>query len=173
MFHNRDNMRNRDIARILYGIANLLEIKDVPFRPNAYRKAAQNIELLTEDVEKVYERGELEKIPGVGKNIAEKIKEMLETNSLAYYERLKKEVPVDVEALSSVEGLGPKKIKMLYSELGIKTLDDLEKAALEGKIRELKGMGEKTEENILKNIALARGRGGRGLLGVVLPEAIA
>jgi len=166
-------MRNRDIARILYGIANLLEIKDVPFRPNAYRKAAQNIELLTEDVEKVYERGELEKIPGVGKNIAEKIKEMLETNSLAYYERLKKEVPVDVEALSSVEGLGPKKIKMLYSELGIKTLDDLEKAALEGKIRELKGMGEKTEENILKNIALARGRGGRGLLGVVLPEAIA
>ncbi len=164
-------MKNREVARVLYGIADLLEVEDVKFKPNAYRKAAQNIESMPDDIEKIYKDGNLEKIPGVGKNIAEKIKELLETGSLAYYEKLKKEVPVDVEALSAVEGMGPKKIKTLYNELGIKTLDDLERAAKEGKIRDIKGMGEKTEENILKNIEFAKGRGRRGLLGLVLPEA--
>ncbi|KAA0000413.1 MAG: PHP domain-containing protein, partial [Thermoplasmata archaeon] len=84
---------------------------------------------------------------------------------------MKKEIPVDVEALSSIEGMGPKKIKTLYNELGIKNLSELEKAAREGKIREIKGMGEKTEKKILESIAFAR-KGKRELLGVILPEAM-
>ena len=164
-------MRNKEVARVLYAIADLLEIKEEKFKPNAYRKAAQNIELLPEDIEKVFEQGNLEKIPGVGKNIAKKIEEFLKTGKLEYYERLKKEIPVDVEALSSIEGMGPKKIKTLYNELGIKNLSELEKAAREGKIREIKGMGEKTEKKILESIAFAR-KGKRELLGVILPEAM-
>ena len=164
-------MRNKEVAKVLYGIADLLEIKEVKFKPNAYRRAAQNIELLPEDIEKVFERGELEKIPGVGKNIAKKIGELLERGKLEYYEKLKKEIPVDVESLSSIEGMGPKKIKTLYKELGIKNLNDLEKAAREGKIREIKGMGEKTEKKILESIAFAR-KGKRELLGIILPEAM-
>jgi len=164
-------MKNKEVARVLYAIADLLEIKEEKFKPNAYRKAAQNIELLPEDIEKVFEQGNLEKIPGVGKNIAKKIEEFLKTGKLEYYERLKKEIPVDVEALSSIEGMGPKKIKTLYNELGIKNLSELEKAAREGKIREIKGMGEKTEKKILESIAFAR-KGKRELLGVILPEAM-
>ncbi|MEA2054714.1 MAG: DNA polymerase/3'-5' exonuclease PolX [Candidatus Thermoplasmatota archaeon] len=166
-------MKNKEIAEILYKIANFLEIKDVQFKPRAYRKAAQNIESLPEDIEKIYKRGELEKIPGVGKNIAEKIRELLETGSLKYYEKLKEEIPVDIDGLSSVEGMGPKTIKNLYKELGIKNLDELEKALRDGKIRNIKGMGEKTEEKLLKNIEFARGKGKRGLLGFILPEATA
>jgi DNA polymerase (family 10) len=164
-------MKNKEVARVLYAIADLLEIKEEKFKPNAYRKAAQNIELLPEDIEKVFEQGNLEKIPGVGKNIAKKIEEFLKTGKLEYYERLKKEIPVDVEALSSIEGMGPKKIKTLYNELGIKNLSELEKAAREGKIREIKGMGEKTEKKILESIVFAR-KGKRELLGVILPEAM-
>jgi len=165
-------MKNREIAKIFYEIADMLEMQDVQFKPRAYRKAAQNIESLSEDIEEVYKRGELEKIPGVGKSIAEKVKEFIEKGSVAYYEKLKKEIPVNLEELSSVEGLGPKMIKLLYKELGIKNLDDLEKAAKEGKIRHLKGMGERTEQKILENIEFARKKGGRILLGFALPEAM-
>ena len=165
-------MKNREIAKIFYEIADMLEMQDVQFKPRAYRKAAQNIESLSEDIEEIYKRGELEKIPGVGKSIAEKVKEFIEKGSVAYYEKLKKEIPVNLEELSSVEGLGPKMIKLLYKELGIKNLNDLEKAAKEGKIRHLKGMGERTEQKILENIEFARKKGGRILLGFALPEAM-
>ncbi|KAA0002668.1 MAG: DNA polymerase/3'-5' exonuclease PolX [Thermoplasmata archaeon] len=165
-------MKNREIARIFYEIADMLEMQDVQFKPRAYRKAAQNIESLSEDIEEIYKRGELEKIPGVGKSIAEKVKELIEKGSLAYYEKLKKEIPVNLEELSSVEGLGPKMIKLLYKELGVKNLNDLERVAKEGKIRHLKGMGEKTEQKILENIEFARKKGGRVLLGFALPEAM-
>ncbi len=165
-------MKNRYVAEVLYKIADILEIKDVKFKPNAYRRAAQNVESLPEDIEKLHERNELGKIPGVGKNIAEKIKELLETGSLAYYKKLRDGIPVNVEELSSVEGIGPKTIKTLYREIGIKNLEELEKAAREGKIRSIKGMGEKTERKILDNIEFAREGGGRWLLGFVLSEAI-
>lgn len=165
-------MNNREIARIFYEIADMLEMQDVQFKPRAYQKAAQNIESLSEDIGEIYKRGELEKIPGIGKSIAEKVKELLEKGTLKYYEKLKKEIPVNLEELTAVEGLGPKIIKLLYKELGVKNLNDLERVAKEGKIRHLKGMGEKIEENILENIEFARKKGGRILIGLALPEAM-
>ncbi len=164
-------MKNKEIAKIFYEIADLYEMQDVQFKPRAYRKAAQNIESLGEDIEEVYEQDELGNIPGVGESIAEEIEEYLETNKVERLEKLKKDMPIDLRSLSSVETLGPKKIKELYNELGIKNLDELEKAAKEGKISHLEGFGKKTEENILENIAFAREKGDRFLLGYVLPEA--
>ncbi|MEF8879494.1 MAG: DNA polymerase/3'-5' exonuclease PolX [Candidatus Thermoplasmatota archaeon] len=164
-------MKNQELAQIFNEIADLLEMKEVQFKPRAYRKAAQNIESLGEDVEDVYKRGELKKIPGIGKSIAEKIEEFLENGKVQKLEDLKEETPVDIENLTSVETLGPKKIKVLHQELQIKNLDDLEKAAKERKIRNLEGFGKKTEENILENISFAKKSKQRFLLGYVSPEA--
>ena len=165
-------MKNAEVAKILYEIADLLEIEGVEFKPRAYRKAAQNIESLSIDIEDLYKRGELEKIPGVGKSIAEKIKEYLNTGKVRKLEELRKKIPVDIESLSAIEGLGPKMIKILYEKLGVKNIDDLEKVAKERRIRRLKGFGEKIEQKILEGIQLARQRQQRRfLLGFVLPEA--
>jgi DNA polymerase (family 10) len=164
-------MKNLKIAKILKEIAILLEMKGVEFKPRAYRKAANAVRSLSKDIENVKEKGNLKDLPGVGESIAEKIEELIETGSLEYYEELKKEYPVDLESLMAVEGLGPKTIKLLYEELGIKNLDDLEKAAKENKIRELEGMGEKTENSILDNIEFARKKTNRSLLGYTLPIA--
>ncbi|MEK6901564.1 MAG: helix-hairpin-helix domain-containing protein, partial [Nanoarchaeota archaeon] len=145
-------MKNLEIVRILNNIADILELQEVQFKPQAYRKAASEIENLTEDIEEIYKKGELEEIPGVGKNIAEKIEEILKTGKLQYYEKLKKEVDVDIEHLNEIPGLGPKKIKVLYWKLGVKTVADLEKACKKHKVQELEGFGVKTEEDFLKGI---------------------
>ncbi|MEF8848273.1 MAG: DNA polymerase/3'-5' exonuclease PolX [Candidatus Thermoplasmatota archaeon] len=164
-------MKNKEIAEIFYEIADLLEMEEVSFKPRAYRKAAQNIESLGEDIEELSKKNELEDIPGIGKSIAEKIREYLKTGKVKKLEELKENTPIDIERLTAVETLGPKKIKKLYDELKIKNLDDLENAAKKNKIRKLEGFGEKTEENILKNIEFARKEKNRFLLGFVLPEA--
>ena len=166
------NVKNREIAKILYEMADLLEIKGEDFKPRAYRRAAINIESLAVDIEELYKRNELEKIPGVGKSIAEKIKEYIETGTIKKWEELKKEIPVDIESLSSVEGVGPKMIKVLYEKLGVKNIDDLERVARQGRIRRLKGFGVKTEKKILEAIEFARKKYGRFILGYVLPEAM-
>ena len=164
-------MKNQEVARILYEIADLLEIQGIEFKPRAYRKAAQNIEGLGMDIEDLYKEGKLESVPGVGKSIAKKIEEYLKTGRVKKLEELKKEIPVDIESLMEVEGLGPKMIKVLYEKLGVKNLDDLEKVAKEKRIRHLKGFGEKTELKILEGIEIARQRQHRFILGYVLPEA--
>jgi len=167
-------MKNQEIARIFYAIADILEMKEVQWKPNAYRKAARALESLSEDVEKIYKQGglkALEEIPGVGKSIAEKIVEYLKTGKIKKYEKLKKSIPINVEELMEIEGLGPKKIKLLYKKLKIKNIKDLEKAAKQGKIAKLPRMGEKTQENILKAIAFAKRAGQRKLLGYALPIA--
>ncbi len=162
-------MKNKEIAGILYEIADFLEIKGVDFKPRAYRKAARNIEALTEDIEGIHEDGELEEIGGVGSAIAEKISEYLETGKLEYYENLKDEVPVNITDLTNIEGIGPKSVKKLYEELGIKTLEDLERAAKDGKVAEVKGFGEKVQENILDNIESAKRGRERKLIGKIFP----
>ncbi|KXB08243.1 hypothetical protein AKJ56_01615 [candidate division MSBL1 archaeon SCGC-AAA382N08] len=162
-------MKNKEISKILYEIADFLEIKGVKYKPRAYRKAARNIEALTEDVENIYERRELKEIEGVGESIAEKISKYLETGELEYYERLRKDVPVDIENLTNVEGLGPKSVKKLYNSLGIETLEDLEEAAKAGRIADVKGFGEKIQEKILENIDAARMGRERKLIGRIFP----
>jgi len=158
-------MKNKKVASILHRVADYMEMDDVDFRTKAYHRAAHTIETLSVDVADIAEQGKLEELPGIGKHIHEKIQEILDTGKLQYLEDLKVKFPVDIGSLKSVEGLGPKKIKLLYHELGIKNLDDLEKEGKRHNIRKLKGMGVKTEVKILQNIEFARKSTGRQLLG--------
>ncbi|GAI18354.1 unnamed protein product, partial [marine sediment metagenome] len=112
----------------------------------------------------------IEKIPGVGKNIGAKIIEYLKTGKIRYYQDYKKRYPIDMKELTSVEGLGPKMVRDLYKILKIKNLKDLEKAARDGKIRDLANFGEKTEKNILQGIKFLKRTKGRFLLGDILPH---
>jgi len=165
------HMKNQHVARILNEIADMLEMQGVEFKPRAYRRAARTIESLAEPIEDVYATGKLLDLPGVGDAIAKKVAEIIDTGTLGYYEELKKKTPVDLESLLSVEGIGPKTVGLLYKKLGIRSLEDLQHAAEEHKIREVKGLGPKTEENILGSIEMAKGSRGRTLLGDALPIA--
>lgn len=164
-------MKNRLVASILNEVADLMEMDSVDFRTKAYRRAAHTVEIQSEAIEDIRKEGKLMELPGVGAKIAKKIEEIIDTGKLEYLENLKMEFPVDYDALMTVEGLGPKGIRQLYQELGVKTLDDLEKQARNHRIRRLKGMGEKTERNILINLGFARKSGGRSLIGKILPVA--
>lgn len=166
-------MTNQEIARVLRTIGEYLAMADVPFKPRAYEKVAETIEALEEDAGAVYKKGglkALEELPGVGKSIAEHIEELLKTGKLKYYEELKKGTPVDLDTLTRVEGLGPKKIKILYEKLRVRNLVDLERAAKAGKIRKLEGFGAKSEDNILRGIGFVKSYGGRFILGFVMPD---
>jgi DNA polymerase (family 10) len=162
---------NQEIASILYEIADLLELKGVEWKPRAYRKAAQSVETLGEPIVSIYERGDLQKIPGIGESIAEKIKEMIEKGKLEYLEDLRSEFPEGVRELENIEGIGPKTALTLHAKLNIQTIDDLEKAARQGKIRELKGFGETSEKDILEGIQRYRNKEERYPLGYILPVA--
>jgi DNA polymerase (family 10) len=162
-------MENMEISRILNEIADLLEIKGVPYKPIAYRRAAETVNSHSEPVRELNIH-ELNKLPGIGKSIAKKIDDLNKTGELPYFEELKSECPIDFESLLAVEGVGPKTVKLLYQSLEIKNLDDLEEMAKHHQIRRIKGMNEKKETNILENIRFARKKT-RSLLGDVLPLA--
>ncbi len=160
---------NADVAAILYEIGEILTIKDDRFRSRAYLLAAQRITSLTEDIRKVKERGELDEIPGVGRSIASTITEVLDTGESKVLEELRESLPPGVRQLMELEGVGPKNAMRLVEELKLSSIDDLEKAAREGMIREIKGFGEKKEQNILQSISDYRNRQTRFLLGAILP----
>ena len=165
-------MINQEIAKIFHEIALYLEMDDVAFKPQAYERAALSIETSADDIAEIYKKEDLrglEKIPGVGRGITEKIVEYLKTGKIKEYEGLKKKIPVDISGLKVIEGLGPKNIKKLYKKLGIENIKDLEKAALAHKIRELEGFGEKSEEKILRGIEFLKQSGGRFILGFIMP----
>lgn len=165
-------MKNREIAQIFYEMGEILEIKgDNPFKIRAYYKAAQNMESLTEDIEKVVQEDRLNELPGIGVKLALKIKEYVTTGKLRAYEKLKKKVPSGLIKILSVPGVGPKTAKLLYEELKIDSIEKLKKAAREHKISQLPHLKEKTEENILKGIELIKRGMERMSLGVALPLA--
>src|SRR3989344_1691049 len=166
-------MVNYNLAKILREISVLLEMKGVDFKPQAYEKAAHSVEMLEEDVREMYKDGgikALEDISGVGKGIAERIEEYLKTNRIKDYDKLKKQIPVKIDELFLVEGVGPKMILRLYKELGIKTRAQLEKAAKAGKLEKVEGFGKKTEENILRSIEFLKKENGRFILGFIMPQ---
>lgn len=164
-------MKNRELSRIFNEIADRLEIMgDNPFRIRAYRRAAINVEGLPKSIEDVPEK-ELSQIPGIGRDLAGKITEYLKTGKIQAYEELKSELPKELLALLSVPSLGPKTAQLLYKELHIKSLDELERFAAEHKLSGLRGIKEKTEENILKGIAMLKRGKERQPLGRVLPIA--
>jgi DNA polymerase (family 10) len=164
-------MKNALVAKILYEIADLLDLDGVAFKPRAYRRAAEVVESLGEPIEDLVASGEHVELPGVGDAIAKKIAEIVETGHLAYHDELRAKLPIDLYAITRVEGVGPKTAKLLYDALGVRTLADLEAAAREGKVHTVKGLGEKTEEKILRGLAETRGVEGRTLLGLALPLA--
>jgi DNA polymerase (family 10) len=164
-------MKNQLVVQILNEVADMLDMQGVEFKPRAYRRAARTIESLGEPIEQIYAQGKLEDLPGVGEAIAKKIGEIIETGSLKYRDELKAKTPIDLEGILAVEGIGPKTAGLLFKRLGIRSLDDLERAAKEHKIREIKRLGPKTEENILSSVELAKGGKVRTLLGDALPVA--
>jgi len=167
-------MKNKELAKIFNEISEYLEMDEVPFKPYAYQKAALTLETLKNDVEDLYKAGGLKALmssPGVGESIAHKIEEYLTTGRIEYYEEFKKKMPIALDEIVAVEGVGPKKAKVLYEKLGVKTLGELEAAAQAHKIAPLFGFGEKTEQNILQAIEFLKGSKGRFLLGEILPIA--
>ena len=120
---------NQELANIFYEIAYFLEMEGVPFKPYAYEKAAIILENLEEDIKDIYQKKGfkgVKAVPGIGESIAKKIEEYLKTGKVKYYEEFKKRYPVDIEELTSIEGVGPKMVKALYEQLGITNLKELE-----------------------------------------------
>ena len=153
-------MKNQEIANIFRQVSQILEIKDEnPFRIRAYERAAQNIESIPEDIELFIKEGTLKTIPGIGKDLEEKIKEICSKGSLQYLEDLKKEVPQGLLDVLAIPGVGPKMAKLLHEKLKIRDVVMLERMAHAGRVRELPGIKKKTEDNILRGIELLkRGR---------------
>jgi DNA polymerase (family 10) len=164
---------NLEVAEVFERIANLLQIQGEPiYRVLAYRRAGESLRALTQPLEELWKDGNLEQIPAVGKAISEKINEILSTGKLEFYERLIKDVPETLLELLEVPDVGPKRIASFWKELGITTLDGLEKAANKGQLRTLPGMGERTEKRILQNIESLKSRqNDRVSIGVAWPAA--
>lgn len=165
---------NAELAARFEEFADLLEADDVEYKPRAYRRAAENILAHPSPIADQLEAGNeeaVENIDGVGDAISSKIVEYVESGEIEELEELREDLPVDMAALTRVEGVGPKTVGSLYRELEIQDLDDLEAAAEAGEIQEVKGFGPKTEQNILENIEFARTIGQRQLLGEARPLA--
>lgn len=158
-------MENSEVARVLYEIADYLELQGVAFKPQAYRRAASAIESLDRNISEFHSAGTLRDIPGVGEAIADKITELVTTGKLSYMEKLRAETPPGLLDLLAVPDIGPKKAMLLFKELGIKSVDDLKKAIFDHRLQGLKGFGAKTEERILQGIRVVESRGGRALIG--------
>lgn len=167
-------MNNQELAKIFNDMARFLEMEGVAFKPYAFNKAADSLESLKEDVGDIYRRQgtkALMEIPGIGKSIAGHIEEYLKNGKVADYEKFKKKMPLKMDELVRVEGLGPKKIKVLYQKLGVSDLKSLEKAALAHKIAPIFGFGEKTEKNILQGLEFLKRDKGRFGIWEIMPVA--
>ncbi len=165
---------NEQVAKIFNEIAFILEGLNVPFKPRAYAKAAETILALDKNVEEIYRidgLAGLKQIPNIGQNLAEHIAEYIKTDRLQEYETLKKTLPVNIEELSAIEGLGPKKVKILYEKLKIKNAADLTKAIAAHKIAKLEHFGEQSEKNIQRGLNFLSTNTGRIPLGYILPLA--
>ena len=136
-------MDNPVVARILREVADLLEIKgDNPFKIRAYRNAADTVANHPHEVAAL-DVAALREIPGIGKDLAARIRELVDTGELEYHRELVAQFPPSVLELLGLQGIGPKTVATLYRELGVRTVADLERAASQGRVRQLRGMGAK------------------------------
>ncbi|MCM8821746.1 MAG: DNA polymerase/3'-5' exonuclease PolX [Candidatus Omnitrophica bacterium] len=169
-------MKNNEIADLFDEIADVLEFTgDSVFKINAYRKAARRIREASEDIEQLYQAGQLSKIPGIGKGIAEHIEEYLKTGRISKYKNLISEIPPTFVEMMKIPNLGPKTLKLIYDNFKIQTIDDLKSALEKEEILALPGMGEKKVENIKKGIKLylSKKTNRRISLGIALPVVFA
>lgn len=166
------SLSNKEIAQIFENIADILEIQgESRFKFLSYRRAAETISELQRDLQAYADDGTLKELPGVGKAISDKIIELLETNKLEYYEKRKAEVPLSVLEIKRINGVGPKKAKLFWDELNITDIPQLKAAAEAGKLRELAGMGKKSEQKILDGIEALERRSERTPIGEAKPAA--
>src|SRR5687768_17298460 len=150
---------NDELARIFYELGDMLEIQgEVAFKTGAYRRAADNIAHASVDVARAYRAGNPPRLAGVGKAIDEKLAELADTGRLRYYERLRRDVPPSVVTLLQVPGLGSRTAGELWRQAGISSLEELEAAAKQGRLRGLRGMSAKTEEKLLDGLRALRQR---------------
>jgi len=165
-------MKNKEISELFNEIADILELKgENRFRIAAYRRAAQAIEGLSNSVEELAEKDELSSIPGIGKDLAGKIKEYLDSGQIEFLNELRKDTPPILLDMLRVPGIGPKTAVLIYENLHIESLDELKKAAEEHRIQGLPKIKAKTEENILKGIEFLERSRGRTPLGIAYPLA--
>lgn len=156
------------VGEVLEHIAQLLELKgENPFKIRAYTNAARALESLSEPIETIVKEERLGEIEGIGKAITEKVTELVTTGKLEYYEELKGSFPEGIFELFELQGLGAKKIKALHDQLGVSSVEDLERVCKEGKAAELAGFGEKTQTKLLKAIEDHRKHAGRFRINVV------
>ncbi len=166
-------MKNELVVGVFRGMAVLLELKGGnSFRIRAYEKAAQNIEALSEDVDIMARQGKLTDISGIGKDLADKIKEIIREGTFKQYEDLKKEIPAGLLEMVRIPGLGPKTVKLVYDKLRISSIEKLKEAAKKGELRKIEGIREKTEANILKGLEFIRKGRERKLLYLGLAVAM-
>lgn len=168
-------MNNTVIAETLEGIAQLLELKgESVFKVRAYSRAAQTIEGMPVEVERLMREGRIRDVPGVGASISEKIIELVTTGKCQYYDQLRSEFPPGITRLMEIPGIGPRTAYRLGHDLGVKTVTDLERALVEGQVARLPRMGEKLAENLLRSVRSLRRKDNRIPLGLALPlvEAI-
>ncbi len=163
-------MKNSDIAKVFQDIADLLELKgENPFKIRAYQRVVRSIEHLPVEVEQLVAKDRLQEIPGVGEAITRKITELVTTGKLGYYDELRAEFPEGISTLLDVPGIGPKTAMLLSSDLGIKSVDELEAAIVGGKVASLPRMGDKITENIRRHIQTLRRKDQRIPIGEALP----
>jgi len=163
-------MKNSEIAKVFEDIADFLELKgENPFKIRAYQRVVRTIEHLPVEVEKLVAEDRLREIPGVGEAITKKITELVTTGHLGYYEELRAQFPEGISALLDIPSIGPKTAMLLSTELGIKTVDELEAAIIDDKVASLPRMGHKTTENILRHIQALRRKDQRIPIGQALP----
>jgi len=162
-------MKNLEVTRIFRDIANILEIKGANrFRIHAYQRAAQNIETLSQDIEDFISQDRLQEIPGIGKDLSERIKEFAKSGKIKLFQDLKKSIPAGLLDLLNIPSVGPKTVKLLYEKIKIKNIPDLEKAVAKDKLKGIFGIKEKTIENIAKGIEILK----KGRERMTLAEAM-
>ncbi len=165
-------MDKSKVAEILIEIGLLLELKgENPFKTRAYSNAARAIENLAEPLDKLVVEDRLTEVKGIGEAIGKKVKELVETGKLKYYDELKASMPPGLAEMLEISGLGPKKIKAMYEKLGVASIEQLEAACKSGKVAELDGFGEKTAQNILEGIERRRTYASKHLLSDALQAA--
>ncbi len=165
-------MTNQEIAEILVHISQILDIQgENPFKIRAYIKAAETIEALTYQLSSLEDKDKIQELPGIGEAITKKIKELLDTGKLEYYEDLKKSEYAPLIELLRIPGVGPKHAKLVHDKLGVKSIEELRKAAEQRKLRELPGLGEKVEQNILQGIQQVKKFMERFSLAYIYPRA--
>jgi DNA polymerase (family X) len=164
---------NEEVAKLFFDLADAFELKGVPWKPQAYRKAAFAINSV-EDVREIYKRGgveELKKVPSIGGATAAKIEEYIKTGHIKRRDEMMGKLPEGITNIMELPGVGPSKAKRLYKELNIRTIDQLKNAAETGKIRGLDGFGEKSEKEILLAISLGLKAKDRQPIEEILPIA--